>query len=156
LIYGRLDADGDVFGKIYEFFLGKFALSEGQKGGEFFTPTSVVRIMVEIIQPYKGSVINNISIISKLHRGNLQAFIELISGYFAEGMAALIENQQQVKPVSEQLLAVLDDEQGKLAVEELLNQWQGLATLEERYNNYVSSTSRGTTSSFIFCHAKKT
>ncbi|UJS25546.1 type I restriction-modification system subunit M [Thiothrix winogradskyi] len=51
-----LDASGDVFGKIYEFFLGKFALSEGQKGGEFFTPTSVVKLMVEIIEPHHGSV----------------------------------------------------------------------------------------------------
>lgn len=51
-----VDASGDVFGKIYEYFLGKFALSEGQKGGEFFTPTSVVRLMVEIIEPYNGSV----------------------------------------------------------------------------------------------------
>ncbi len=51
-----LDASGDVFGKIYEFFLGKFALSEGQKAGEFFTPTSVVRLMVEIIEPHQGTV----------------------------------------------------------------------------------------------------
>lgn len=50
------DASGDVFGKIYEFFLGKFAMSEGQKGGEFFTPTSVVRFIVEVIEPYKGKV----------------------------------------------------------------------------------------------------
>ncbi len=50
------DASGDVFGKIYEYFLGKFALSEGQKGGEFFTPTSVVRLMVEIIEPHNGTV----------------------------------------------------------------------------------------------------
>lgn len=48
------DATGDLFGKIYEYFLGKFALSEGQKGGEFFTPTSVVRFIVEVIEPYKG------------------------------------------------------------------------------------------------------
>jgi type I restriction enzyme M protein len=50
------DANGDIFGKIYEFFLGKFALSEGQKGGEFFTPTSVVKLMVEIIEPHHGTV----------------------------------------------------------------------------------------------------
>lgn len=50
------DASGDVFGKIYEYFLGKFALSEGQKGGEFFTPTSVVRFIVEVIEPYKGKL----------------------------------------------------------------------------------------------------
>ena len=49
------DASGDVFGKIYEYFLGKFALSEGQKGGEFFTPTSVVRFLVEVIEPFPGN-----------------------------------------------------------------------------------------------------
>jgi type I restriction enzyme M protein len=50
------DASGDILGKIYEFFLGKFALAEGQGGGEFFTPSSVVRLMVEIIEPYQGTV----------------------------------------------------------------------------------------------------
>ena len=50
------DASGDIFGKIYEYFLGKFSLSEGQKGGEFFTPTSVVRFIVEVIEPYKGKI----------------------------------------------------------------------------------------------------
>lgn len=50
------DATGDIFGKIYQYFLGKFARSEGQKGGEFFTPTSVVRFIVEVIEPYKGKL----------------------------------------------------------------------------------------------------
>ncbi len=50
------DASGDIFGQIYEYFLGKFALSEGQGGGEFFTPRSVVRLMVEIIEPHGGTV----------------------------------------------------------------------------------------------------
>jgi len=48
--------EGDVFGKIYEFFLGKFALSEGQGGGEFFTPTSIVKLIVEVIQPFHGKI----------------------------------------------------------------------------------------------------
>jgi len=50
------DASGDVFGQIYEYFLGNFALAEGQGGGEFFTPRSVVRLMVEIIEPHNGKV----------------------------------------------------------------------------------------------------
>lgn len=50
------DATGDVFGKVYEYFLNEFALAEGQGGGEFFTPTSVVRLMVEVIEPYKGTI----------------------------------------------------------------------------------------------------
>ncbi|MFZ4412030.1 MAG: type I restriction-modification system subunit M [Bacteroidales bacterium] len=50
------EASGDIFGKIYEYFLGEFAMSEGQKGGEFFTPTSVVRFIVEVIEPYAGKI----------------------------------------------------------------------------------------------------
>ena len=50
------DASGDMFGQIYEYFLGNFAMAEGQGGGEFFTPRSVVRVMVEIIEPHKGTV----------------------------------------------------------------------------------------------------
>lgn len=51
-----MDIEGDIFGKIYEYFLGKFAMSEGQKGGEFFTPTSIVKLIVEIIEPYHGRI----------------------------------------------------------------------------------------------------
>lgn len=49
-------SEGDIFGKIYEYFLGKFALAEGQGGGEFFTPTSLVKLIVEIIEPYEGKI----------------------------------------------------------------------------------------------------
>ncbi len=51
-----MDIEGDAFGKIYEYFLGKFAMAEGQKGGEFFTPTSLVRLIVEIIEPFHGRI----------------------------------------------------------------------------------------------------
>jgi len=50
------DFTGDLFGQIYEYFLAEFARSEGSKGGEFFTPRSVVRLMVEIIEPHGGKV----------------------------------------------------------------------------------------------------
>ena len=50
------DVSGDMFGQIYEYFLGNFAMAEGQGGGEFFTPRSVVRLMVEIIEPHQGTV----------------------------------------------------------------------------------------------------
>jgi len=52
----NIGIEGDVFGKIYEYFLGNFAMSEGQKGGEFFTPTSIVRLIVEIIEPFHGKI----------------------------------------------------------------------------------------------------
>jgi type I restriction enzyme M protein len=50
--------EGDAFGKVYEYFLGKFAMAEGQKGGEFFTPTSIVRLIVEIIEPFEGRLLD--------------------------------------------------------------------------------------------------
>lgn len=52
------DLSGDVFGRVYEYFLGKFAASEGAKGGEYYTPTSVVRLMVEMIEPYEGKILD--------------------------------------------------------------------------------------------------
>ena len=48
--------EGDAFGKVYEYFLGKFALKEGQGGGEFFTPSSLVQLIVEIIEPIHGKI----------------------------------------------------------------------------------------------------
>jgi type I restriction enzyme M protein len=49
-------ASGDVFGKIYEYFLNKFAQTGAQEGGEFFTPPSLVRLIVNIIEPDRGTV----------------------------------------------------------------------------------------------------
>ncbi|MBA3688384.1 MAG: SAM-dependent DNA methyltransferase [Chloroflexi bacterium] len=52
------DIEGDAFGKIYEYFLGNFAMSEGQRGGEFFTPTSIVKLIVDIIEPFHGRILD--------------------------------------------------------------------------------------------------
>jgi type I restriction enzyme M protein len=49
---------GDAFGKVYEYFLGKFALAEGQGAGEFFTPTSIVQLIVAIIEPFNGKILD--------------------------------------------------------------------------------------------------
>jgi len=46
----------DVLGQVYEYFLGQFALAEGKKGGQFYTPRSVVRLLVEMLEPYEGRV----------------------------------------------------------------------------------------------------
>jgi type I restriction enzyme M protein len=50
------DIEGDAFGKIYEYFLGEFAKKEGQRGGEFFTPMSVVKLIVSVIEPFHGKI----------------------------------------------------------------------------------------------------
>lgn len=46
----------DVLGRVFEYFLGEFALAEGKKGGQFYTPRSVVELLVEMLEPYKGRV----------------------------------------------------------------------------------------------------
>lgn len=72
----------DLLGRVYEYFLGEFANAEGKKGGQFYTPKSIVRIMVEMIEPYKGRVFDpacgsgGMFIMSekfiKEHRGNVE------------------------------------------------------------------------------------
>jgi type I restriction enzyme M protein len=52
------DVSLDIFGEIYEYFLGKFATSEGAGGGEFFTPSTVVRYMVEVLAPTEGAILD--------------------------------------------------------------------------------------------------
>ena len=49
-------ASRDILGRVYEYFLGQFAGSEGKRGGEFYTPRSVVRVLVEMLEPYSGRV----------------------------------------------------------------------------------------------------
>ena len=46
----------DILGRVYEYFIGRFASAEGKGGGEFFTPVSVVRLLVELIEPYQGRI----------------------------------------------------------------------------------------------------
>ena len=50
--------DFDAFGRIYEYFLGEFAMSEGQGGGEFYTPASIVQLLAQVIEPYDGRILD--------------------------------------------------------------------------------------------------
>jgi type I restriction enzyme M protein len=77
--------EGDVFGKIYEYFLGEFARSEGQKGGEFFTPLALVKLIVEIIEPFHGRIFDPAC-------GSGGMFVQ---------SAALVEKRKKVDPNSE-------------------------------------------------------
>jgi type I restriction enzyme M protein len=49
----------DVLGRVYEYYIGKFAIAEGSGAGQFFTPSSIVRLMVEMIEPYQGKIFDN-------------------------------------------------------------------------------------------------
>jgi type I restriction enzyme M protein len=53
-----LTLDFDVFGRIYEYFLGEFAMKQGQGGGEFYTPSPIVKLLTEIIEPYHGRILD--------------------------------------------------------------------------------------------------
>jgi len=68
-------AEGDLFGKIYEYFLGKFAMSGAQEGGEFFTPMSLVQTIVNVIEPDHGIVFDPAC-------GSAGMFVQ--TGYFIE------------------------------------------------------------------------
>jgi type I restriction enzyme M protein len=50
--------DYDAFGRIYEYFLAEFAMTEGQGGGEFYTPSAIVRLLTEVIEPYHGRILD--------------------------------------------------------------------------------------------------
>ncbi|MDD3344818.1 MAG: class I SAM-dependent DNA methyltransferase [Candidatus Omnitrophica bacterium] len=57
IVLGTAEAKSkDLLGQVYEYFLGQFALAEGKKGGQFYTPRSVVKLLVEMLQPYEGRV----------------------------------------------------------------------------------------------------
>ncbi len=86
--------------------------------------------------------IQNIAIISQLHKGRREKFVQLVDRYFAAGMERLIENKTRVEPVSAQLLEVLDDDDGKQAVADLVKQWAGLNKLQTRYEQYSDDKAR--------------
>ena len=85
---------------------------------------------------FSDEQIQNIAIISQLHKGRREKFVQLVDRYFAAGMERLIESKTRVEPVSAQLLEVLDDDDGKQAVGELVKRWAGLNKLQARYAQY--------------------
>jgi type I restriction enzyme M protein len=53
-----VEIGGDAFGRVYEYFMGSFAMQDMQKGGEFYTPSSIVDLIVEVIEPYRGRILD--------------------------------------------------------------------------------------------------
>lgn len=51
----NLQRERDILGEVYEYFIGQFASAEGKRGGEFFTPRSIVKLLVEVLEPYEGA-----------------------------------------------------------------------------------------------------
>lgn len=78
-------ATGDVFGRIYEYFLNKFAMSGAQEGGEFFTPPSLVRMIVNVIEPDHGLVLDPAC-------GSAGMFVQ--TGHFIEDVRHAVTNDR--------------------------------------------------------------
>ncbi len=92
---------------------------------------------------FSAEQVQNIAVISKLHKGNGRAFVDLVDGYFAQGMGKLQENAGHIAPLSAALLEALEDVAGKQAVENLAAQWQGLEPLQQKYARFVTSHAEG-------------
>ncbi|CAB1060530.1 Type I restriction-modification system, DNA-methyltransferase subunit M (EC [Olavius sp. associated proteobacterium Delta 1] len=86
---------------------------------------------------FSDEQIQNIAIISHLHKGKKEKFIKLIDRYFEQGMEKLLESKIQVKSISEQLLEVLDGNDSKDTVFDLVKQWSDLKKLRTRHGEYL-------------------
>lgn len=150
LIYGMLTLPSNMFftvtlpATLWFFDKSKPSLSPSQREGDkrkiLFIDARNIFTQIDIAhREFSAEQIQNIAIISKFNRGNRKAFVDLIDSYFEKGMAGLIENEKQVEPVSAQLINVLDDEQGKQAVKDLVEQWHGLKALQTTYESYLGN-----------------
>jgi type I restriction enzyme M protein len=102
----------------------------------FIDARNIFRQIDRAHREFSEEQIQNIAIISQLHKGRREKFVQLIDRYLAAGMQRLIENKARVEPVSTQLLEVLEDVTGKQAVGELVKQWAGLDKLQALYAQY--------------------
>ncbi|WP_036488901.1 class I SAM-dependent DNA methyltransferase [Myxosarcina sp. GI1] len=138
LIYGMLTLSSNMF---YTVTLPAtlWFFDKGKQDDRilFIDARNIFTQITRKLREFTEEQIQNIAIISKLHKGNRQAFINLIDRYFDRGMELLLENQTQIEPISEQILEVLADEPGQAAVKDLVSQWKMLTKLESRYQEYL-------------------
>ncbi|MDJ0717229.1 MAG: class I SAM-dependent DNA methyltransferase [Prochloraceae cyanobacterium] len=138
LIYGMLTLPSNMFYTVtLPATLWFFDKGKQDKRILFIDARNIFTQISRKLREFSTEQIQNIAIISKLHKGNRQAFIDLIDSYFEQGMTLLLENHTQIEPICEQLLEVLADEAGKKAVSDLVSQWKILAKLETRYQEYL-------------------
>lgn len=138
LIYGMLTLPSNMFYTVtLPATLWFFDKAKQDKRILFIDARNIYTPIDRAHREFSPEQIQNIAIISKLHKGKRKEFVRLIDTYFEQGMVLLQENKEQVKPVSEQLLDVLEDKQGKLAVGDLVKQWKELSALQTRYKKYL-------------------
>ena len=87
---------------------------------------------------FTSEQIKNIGMISRLHKGIREEFIQVVDEYFSFGMNQLAKNASLIPEISEQLLSALDDAEGQKAINALTEQWQGWDKLQKAYQKYVT------------------
>jgi len=138
LIYGMLTLPSNMFYTVtLPATLWFFDKAKGkEKRILFIDARNIFTPIDRAHREFSEEQIQNIAIISRLHKGRREEFLALIDGYFAQGMERLVENREQVEPVCAQLLEVLDDEPAKVAVAGLVKAWEGMAAVQKTYAAY--------------------
>jgi type I restriction enzyme M protein len=145
LIYAMLTLPSNMFYTVtLPATLWFFDRAKTDEGILFIDARNIFTQIDRAHREFSEEQVQNIAIISHLHRGKRDKFVALIDGYFEQGMQKLAENKEQVTPVAEQLLAVLDGNGGKEAVAGLVKQWAGLKALQTRYEQYLKKNGRQT------------
>lgn len=144
LIYGMLTLPSNMFYTVaLPATLWFFDNSKKDKNTLFIDARNIFTQIDRAHRKFSEEQIQNIAIISHLHKGRRHKFVQLIDRYFQQGVEKLTENKTRVEPVSEQLLEVLDDKDGKQAVAELVKQWSGLKQLHNKHEEYRERYSVG-------------
>jgi type I restriction enzyme M protein len=140
LIYGMLTLPSNMFYTVtLPATLWFFDKDKKDKNILFIDARNIFTQIDRAHREFSEEQIQNIAIISQLHRGKRQKFVQLIDLYFQQGMEKLAENKAHVEPVSGQLLEVLDDKEGKQAVADLVKQWSGLKAMQTKYKQYAEA-----------------
>ena len=137
LIYGMLTLPSNMFYTVtLPATLWFFDKAKADNRILFINARNVFTQIDRAHREFSTAQIHNLAMISRLHKGRREEFVQLVDRYFALGMERLMENKTRVEPVSAQLLEVLDDESGKQAVGKLVKEWAGLGKLQTRYEQY--------------------
>lgn len=142
LIYGMLTLPSNMFYTVtLPATLWFFDKAKTDKHILFIDTRNIFTQLDRAHREFTEEQVQNIAIISQLHKGRRDKFVQLVDRYFEAGMEQLTANKKLVEPVTAQLLDVLDDAAGKQAVAELVKQWAGLNKLQARYAKYLEGKS---------------
>lgn len=137
LIYGMVSLPSNLFYTVtLPATLWFFDKAKQDQDILFIDARNIFTQLTRSLRELNDEQVQNIAIISKLHRGQRDEFVRLIERYFAAGVARLVENQPHIQPLSDQLLGLLQEAEGREAVQDLREQWVELKPLQDAYFAY--------------------